>query len=126
MLSRGALKKSKTKPQENALADWEKAVKRPVVNRSLARLGEARDVGEIMKDRFVCTLFLTESKIQEVRKRRAQQVLVLQRKCATELAEVDGVLKKAEESGLLILLLYVVPDASDQVRCRLSLHLFTT
>lgn len=55
-------------------------------------------------------------KLQEVKKKRAEQVLILQRKCANELKQVDDVLKKAEEGGLFVVLLHIVPDSSDQVR----------
>lgn len=48
---------TKAKLQESAAQqDWEKSAKRPVVNRSLARLAEAKGAHEIMKDTFVFQL----------------------------------------------------------------------
>lgn len=46
-------KESKAKLQSVAQQDWEKAPKRPVVNRSLARLAEGKEASEIMKDTYI-------------------------------------------------------------------------
>eukprot|EP01126_Amoeba_proteus_P019523 TRINITY_DN20089_c0_g1_i2.p1 TRINITY_DN20089_c0_g1~~TRINITY_DN20089_c0_g1_i2.p1 ORF type:complete len:672 (+),score=111.04 TRINITY_DN20089_c0_g1_i2:154-2169(+) len=51
---------------------------------------------------------------QALKRRRAEQVLVIQRRCATQLDQVDDVLRKAEECGLFVILFALVSDTTGQ------------
>lgn len=64
----------------------------------------------------ISVVFLHTSKLQEVKKKRAEQVLLLQKKCATSPDSFDEVFKKAEECGLFVILLHIVTDSCHQVR----------